>query len=317
MQINKNRPVTLEHYSKYAKIQVFLIRLFSVFFAPVRFKGFWHINKFLSKLMPDDARCVVRLNNDSVMMIYLNDPYWTQIIAPAYYYEADFNHILNRIMPIDYFFIDCGANFGYWSILQSSVHFKQRAVLAVEAASWTYSTLVENCKINQNRFSCLQLGISQHSDTTVRIYKDSPHFAASISLDETLSSEYEEVKTISLDDLIARYCPSRYQHFVVKLDVEGQEINAVKGAKKLMEKDILFYYEDHGSDRKSLVTDFIIKETGLLVFFCDRKGNIQQIKNTGQATVLKKNKKLGYNFIALKENSDFLGLIKTKPSTGQ
>ena len=315
MQINKNRPVTFEDYSNYAKIQVFLIKLFSVFFAPVSFKGFWHINKFLCNFMPDDARCAVRLNNDSVMMIYLNDPYWTQILSPAYYYEADFNHILNRIMPIDYFFIDCGANFGYWSILQSSTFFKQREVLAVEAASWTYSTLIENCKINQNRFSCLQLGISQHSDRKVRIYKDSPHFAASISLDETLSFDYEEVNTISLDDLIARYSPSRYHRFVIKLDIEGQEINALKGAKKLMEKDALFYYEDHGSDRKSVVTDFIINETGLLVFFCDKKGKIRQIKNAEQATAVKKNKKLGYNFIALKENSDFLRLIQ--PLSGQ
>lgn len=314
--LSKKRPVSYENYRVRAKIQVFLIRFFSVFFAPIRFKGFWHINKFLGRFMPKSAWCVLRLNKDSVMKINLNDPYWTQIIAPAYFYEADFNHILNKIMPIDYFFIDCGANFGYWSILQSSSCFKQRDVLAVEALSWTYDILVENCKINQNRFSCLRLGISQYSDKTVRIYTGSAHFAASISFDESVSSGYEEVKTISLDDLTERYCPSKYQHFVVKLDVEGQEINAIKGAKKIMDQDVLFYYEDHGSDRKSEVTDFIIHETDLLVFFCDKKGKIRQIKNAEQATAVKKNKKLGYNFIALKENSDFLTQIQAEPTTG-
>jgi FkbM family methyltransferase len=252
-----------------------------------------------------------------MMKIHLNDPYWTQIITPAYFYEVDFNHILDRIMPIDYFFIDCGANFGYWSILQSSNRSKRREVLAVEPVSWTFEILLENCKINQNRFTCLRLGISQHSDKIVRIYKGSAHFAASISFDESISSGYEEVKTISLDDLMERHGPSKYRHFVVKLDVEGQEINALKGAKKLMEKDVLFYYEDHGSDRKSLVTDFIIHETDFIVFFCDKKGKIKQIKKAEQATDVKKNKKLGYNFMALKKSSDFLTLIRAKPSTNQ
>src|SRR3954462_6839291 len=121
--------------------------------APIGHRGFWRVCKQVARIVRrPNAACDVKIGPDAWMTIYLDDPYWSRLVCKTYEYEEDFPRALNRWMDLDYAFIDCGANFGYWSILLSSTTMGSRPVLAIEPSLSTYRTLRANCSLNGERF---------------------------------------------------------------------------------------------------------------------------------------------------------------------
>ena len=57
------------------------------------------------------------------------------------------------------------------------------------------------------------------------------------------------VETLALDDLGQWRKKNGNKPIILKLDVEGVEIEAMRGAKKLCKKDCMVLFEDHASDR--------------------------------------------------------------------
>lgn len=124
--------------------------------SPVKFRLYWRACNLLGTLARGRGYwCVVGLEPDARMKIFLDDPYWARLVASGYHYETDFAHVLARLRGLDFDMLDCGANFGYWSILVSGAALGSRRVIAVEASRSTYEILAENCALNGDRFTCV------------------------------------------------------------------------------------------------------------------------------------------------------------------
>jgi hypothetical protein len=143
----------------------------------------------------------------------------------------------------------------------------------------------------------------------VSIKATNGHAGASITESKTDNTE-GLVTTITLDDLVITHFDSLPKSLVIKLDIEGQEINAFKGAKNILQHcDLLFYYEDHGKDKNSEVTSFVLSVLGLLVFFYEEGRKMIPIYSAQEASRLEKRQAVGYNFFACKANSQFLPIL--------
>jgi hypothetical protein len=100
---------------------------------------------------------------------------------------------------------------------------------------------------------------------------------------------------------------NRTGEVILKIDVEGSEVAALKGATKLIDAGALVIYEDHGDDLACLVTDHILSEYGLKVYFLHRdKRIISEVENIGQLAKLKKRAHRGYNLLAARPESPAL-----------
>lgn len=301
------RPILGKSATRGTSIVIGLIGLSGQLLSLVNHRLFWRFCNFFGQLLDDSYYCVVGLNTHARMKIFLNDPYWSRLVASSYRYEPDFEKILDKIEPLDYVFLDCGANFGYWSILISAAKPENAQIISIEASPYTYAILEENCQLNQHRFKPVHFAISSQSGDLVAMEVNHGHAGAHIVASN--GSTDHLVQTITLDDAYERFLPNSPDEILVKLDVEGQEINAFRGAERLLDKDVLFYYEDHGKDTHSEVTRFILEEVGLKVFFCQDNGNIVPIESPERASRLKTRKTYGYNFLACKENSRFLSCL--------
>lgn len=262
----------------------------------------WHVCNTVGKLVSGRGyNCVVDVGPDSVMRVNLDDPYWNRLIAAGYEYEPELAHVLRAIKSIEFDVLDCGANFGYWSIRLSSHEFGSRQVIAIEASEETFEVLSANCALNGNRFERVFGAISDTAGRDVVINKTLGHSAAHITERAAQPSD-QVIKSITLDNFASRVG----QRCFVKLDVEGQEINALRGAPKLLAGDVLVCFEDHGLDVESRVTDFVIRELSLNVFFVDARGHGRRVESARDATTLKRHSMAGYNFFACKDGSAFL-----------
>jgi FkbM family methyltransferase len=236
----------------------------------------------------------VRLNDDAIFSYPFGDEYWSTILDRAYCYEKDIDVFFRNIADCDYTFVDCGANFGYWSTLISSRPYGSHPSIAIEPSSNNFAILKNNANINGNRFSLLKTAIGEASGTA----RLSGCKHESMSIARGANDDGEEVALISLDDLMDRMNLAQ-RRCVVKLDVEGFEIEALKGGQRLLLTDCVVICEDHGNDRHHSVSRYILEETPLNLYCYDPAlGHYVRLLDLSPLDRIKKAVNRGYNVLA-------------------
>lgn len=267
---------------------------------------YWRSCRLIGRFLPSTAQAQVVLAPDCRMKISLSDPYWSRLIAASYEYERDFKRVLQQLTSLEYTFIDCGANYGYWSILVTGDALGNHPTLSIEASRDTCDTLLDNCALNGDRFAVLYAALSDRSGIPVLMHAPSGHAGARIRVGNVADGAGPVVTTTTLDDAIPGHFGGFPQRLLVKLDVEGQEIKALNGASELLKRDVLLYYEDHGHDPDSLVTRHVLEDLGLRVFYCPPAGPVQEIATPRAASMVKARRTYGYNFLACRADSTFI-----------
>jgi len=287
------------------------ISIFGYVLAPIRHRLYYRITRILGRLVGKHITCILHLRMDALFRFCLYDPYWNRLLCEKYKYEGEIEHVLKAFRGINYSFIDCGANYGYWSILVSSEDFGSKPAFAIEAVKSTYLFLEINQKLNNNRFRTLHRAIGLDSGKQVTIgYPASglhSHAGATTVFSERTGGgmSYETVETISINDMIAKFEIGN-NSLIIKLDVEGVEVDALKGAPDLFDRDLICIYEDHGNDSECTVSQYLMNR-GLAIFYVDDSKIVRQIFDWWEIRGLKTQRSRGYNFFATSYNSQFFG----------
>ena len=300
----RHRPILDRSTDRWGDLAIQLISGAGIVLAPVNHWLLWHICKWCSRLAPMQW-VTVALSHDSQMRVPLDDPYWSRIVAASYTYEEDFAVILRRFSDLDYFFVDCGANFGYWSIVASSEDYGRRGVLAIEAFPRTYEWLLMNCELNRSRFACMNAAVGYRTGDEAKIIMQTDHAGAHRS---DVASNGVVVHTVAIDDAIRTHLGDLPPRIIVKLDIEGEEVNALRGlSRTTSECEVLLYYEDHARDADSEATRAVLG-LGFNVYFAETPTRLIRIPSAHAASDVKKHKARGYNFYACQPGSSF-GLV--------
>jgi FkbM family methyltransferase len=258
--------------------------------------GYWVGCRLVAACLRTRRDIIVRLNADAHFAFPLADGYWSLLIDPHWLYEEEIEQFLLSAAGVDYTFVDCGANFGYWSVLVSSAPYGRHASLAIEASARNAALLKRNADLNGGRFTVLHAAIAAHSGHGF------VHGARHEQLHVTATDathDGEPVETVSLDDLLARGHLSPSQRSVVKLDVEGAEIDSLRGARELLSGDTIVICEEHGADRSHTVSRFILNETQCRLFVLDpARGRFERCTDLSVLDRIKTNRAKGYNVFA-------------------
>lgn len=239
---------------------------------------------------------VVRLNGDAAFAIPFCDGYWSRLLNRKYHYEAEIEAFLRSAGDIRYSFVDCGANFGYWSVLASSRPFGAQPTLAIEASPDNAKRLATNAFLNGDRFRWLNAAVGEKSGGFARITGARHEAFGTLVLAEP---ESEAVPVVSLDGLAADGLIDPALPVVIKLDVEGVEIEALSGAEGLLRRDCVVVCEEHGLDRTHGITRHMIDALALRVFAYDEgEGRFMRLDRIERLDRIKKHAWVGYNVFA-------------------
>lgn len=284
------------------KFSVALLRLISL---PLKFtrdsipfnNTLYLAAKFVSVIETRGIKCECTLKDGGRFQFNLNDPYWSRIVCDHFVYEPEIVHTIDLLAEREFSFLDCGANFGYWSIISVTRWRNCIETIAVEAAEPTYEHLLENCQLNGNRFKTLNRALSNVGNTMAKLHFYAPkHARASIDASSE-DTETHDVETLTLDGLAA-LLDDQSAPLVIKLDIEGMELLVIESIGDIFNRDFCLIYEDHGKDGSSKITDEIIKKGVFSIYFMSGSGKLCEIKSSGDATAKKLNRRRGYNFIA-------------------
>lgn len=277
------------------RVAVLALQAGSVLTRPYGHRGYRLGCKAVANLVAE-RDIVVRLNGDAEFSIPFCDGYWSRILNRSYDYEEEIEAFLMSAADVRYSFLDCGANFGYWSVLASSQPFGGQATLAVEASPINAKRLARNARLNGSRFRWLNAAVGDEPGGFARITGARHEAFETFAL---AANEPEAVPIVSLDGLAADGLIDAALPVVIKLDVEGVEIEALAGAEGLLQCDCVVICEEHGLDRSHAITRHLIHELSLRVFVFDPKlCRFIRLDGVGRLGRIKKHAWVGYNVFA-------------------
>ena len=229
--------------------------------------GYIACANLLRKTLPE-RNIAIKLNSDAVFEFPYGDGYWSKLLNRSYNYEDELELLFRHSADVDYTLIDCGANYGYWSVLVSSKPFGSHKAIAIEPAGQNFPKLANNAAINDSRFETMKCAIGA-TRGSARL-SGTKHEAFSIAGDQAGG---EEVPVIALDNLLDDGTISPDGKYLIKLDVEGVEIDAIKGGERLLQGDSVLLCEEHGNDPNHTVSRYILEQTPLKLIVYDPHSN--------------------------------------------
>jgi FkbM family methyltransferase len=233
----------------------------------------------------------VKLNPDAIFEFPYGDGYWSKLLNRTYHYEDELELLFKDSADVDYTLLDCGANYGYWSVLVSSKPFGSHKAIAIEPSGQNFPKLANNARINGNRFEAMKCAIGA-ARGTARL-SGTKHEAFSIAGDQ---SGGEEVPVLALDNLLDDGKIAPGGKYLIKLDVEGVEIEAMKGGTRLMQGDSVLLCEEHGNDPAHTVSRYILEQTPLkLIVYDPRSNRLETVTDLSILDRIKVSTHVGYN----------------------
>ena len=166
--------------------------------------------------------------------------------AWSYYfksYEKNITNFIRNNLKKDSNVVDVGANLGFYSILFATIASKGK-IYAFEPEKKNFKKILKNIKINNlKNIKVYNIGLSSFKSNRKLILtnkiNDGGHFIETNS--NFKKYNYQTIKTDKLDNIITK----KKKFEIIKIDVEGHELEVLKGMKEILKK-----------------TKFIIIETG-------------------------------------------------------
>ena len=253
-------------------------------------RGYNGCANLLRKTLPE-RNIAIKLNSDATFEFPYGDGYWSKLLNRSYHYEDELELLFRHSADVDYTLLDCGANYGYWSVLVSSAPFGSHKAIAIEPSSQNFAKLANNAKVNGNRFEAIKCAIGA-TRGTARL-SGTKHEAFSIAGG---GSGGEDVPVIALDNLLDDGKVSPSGKYLIKLDVEGVEVEAIKGGMRLLQGDSVLLCEEHGNDPNHTVSRYILEQTPLkLIVYDPRSNRLETVTELSILDRIKVSAHVGYN----------------------
>jgi FkbM family methyltransferase len=166
-------------------------------------------------------------------------------------YEAPLTHLFERYIKKGDVVYDIGAHVGYFTLLSSVLVGNSGKVYAFEPAKKVFKLLEKHIKINRcKNVDIFNKAISDKNGVGFFDTGDG-------SWTGKISSKGEyEVEMVKLDDFVLKNNISPPN--VIKIDVEGEELNVLKGAKNLLtEYSPLIFLSAHGQQLYDSCCEFL------------------------------------------------------------
>jgi FkbM family methyltransferase len=185
--------------------------------------------------------------------------------------------------------VDCGANIGTYSIYFSQFFSR---VVAFEPFPPTYHLLrlnvngIENIEIRETALS------SDCGKGVMARYRQFHSGSASL-LDSDLKRNVGERFIVTKSTLDSELCNQPLPIKLIKIDVEGNELEVLKGATTIIKRDrpaIVFEYNDYNPLLLELLSDlgysnFLLPTPSLLKTFSDRKALLKFLRHRAKPFV--------------------------------
>src|SRR5688572_21955214 len=180
------------------------------------------------------------------------------------FWETWLTQCISRIIKPGDVCVDIGANYGYYSLLMSTLAGKDGRTIAVEPNPYVFGLLSSTASVHSSCIEPVQIALSDVSGYTTLIIPDNFYGDASIIERKDkprMARSRVDVKTHTLDELVQQLELPRVD--LVKMDVEGAEPGVFSGMTETIAKNpglrILVEYSPYLYDEAQNFTEFLFR----------------------------------------------------------
>jgi FkbM family methyltransferase len=135
------------------------------------------------------------------------------------------------------FLLDCGSNYGFYSFYLASLSLDNQ-VLAFEASPKTFNSFKENLELNNfKNIDYKNLAINEVPGKFISFYESHNDWESSATHNKFKNTKIVTIETTTIDQELLNKDLNNFA-VIIKLDIEGNEFNAIKGG-----KDTILKYE--------------------------------------------------------------------------
>lgn len=176
----------------------------------------------------DGIRIRTFLGNDMSLCLYVGGSF-----------EPNEFVFLDSILDEGMTFIDGGANDGIYSLFAAKRVAPEGTVIAVEPSSREYDRLRANVRLNAASVIPIKAALGALPGEATLAIAESGHegqntIGEAVSNPKIGTDRHERVRVLTIDELVEDHSPERVD--VIKLDVEGSEVEALLGATDTIER---------------------------------------------------------------------------------
>jgi len=239
--------------------------------APAGYLGISRLHAAINKALRPHSDTMI-VEREFRFVFPSNDYYWNRLLDSSWSYEPEIDAYLSMMASTPWFFIDLGANYGYWSARVGSGMYGPHPSIAVEAAAATFLVLERNTRNLPQPVALYHRAIDAVSGSEVVLYGERH---AGLSIDKSWygasSKVANQVETISIDDLLsAERVDPAVVPVLVKLDVEGVEMRALQGAERTLDGQSVFLIEDAEKGEVSDAVRWLFERPEMTLFLFKR-----------------------------------------------
>ncbi|MEH1963209.1 MAG: FkbM family methyltransferase [Nostoc sp.] len=231
------------------------------------------------------------------------DSYSASAVLYCGLYDYNEMNFLLRYLRANDSFLDIGANVGIYTLLAAS-KIQSGSVYSFEVLPKNYNRLIQNLKLNQfQQVEAYEIAVSDFTGTTYLNLAegDSMPFITNNANDSTIT-----VPTDTLDNLLQYESISHLT--LAKIDIEGAEILAMKGAISLLKQQRPHVWIMEINDA---VNNFGIQKQDVVNFLKDYGYSLYHYNaHTNQIHAITVEQKQGNNVLAIADSA--LGFVRDR-----
>ena len=209
-------------------------------------------------------------------------------------------------------FVDCGCNYGFYSFYTGSIS-RTNKIISIEASKNTSNEFIKNLHLNDfKNINFFNNAVSNSDGENVSFYESINDWESSQTHSNFNFRSELKIKSVKIDSLLKDFILSDYI-VVIKLDIEGNEINALKGALEVIKNSdplIIIEFSKYifeNMDNIDYLKNFLINYDYSIYDTNYKKKNLNEILNMLNE-LKKKNKTIG-NFYLIKNSSKNLKIF--------
>jgi len=151
------------------------------------------------------------------------------------YYEKELGDLLKKIVKPGDVFLDLGANIGYFSLLVAN-NSPSAKVISFEPVAGLFQNMNDNISLNNIKNILTVNAAVGEINEEKELFVSAPDNLGMSSFHQpaNYSGKKERVKVVAIDDWLKISGLPRID--VIKLDIEGSELTALKGMKEVLQK---------------------------------------------------------------------------------
>ena len=175
---------------------------------------------------------VVKIQNFYVLSSHKKNKASYSLIQKCDFFDVAEIQLIKRVSKTNQIcFVDCGSNFGFYSLFVMSLSPNNR-VISIEASAKTNQEFKENLLLNNfKNIKNINLAVSDKDNDIVELKESEKDWESSIiELDYNVKNS-SKVKTIKIDTILSKENLDG-KKLIFKIDVEGSDLNVLAGAEK-------------------------------------------------------------------------------------